>query len=457
MTPSSRSRPSPAGLDARMLLSGERSLAAGITTVKDCSQTALGWYPAAHVCRIHSSSGEWSGGTNFPGREVQRPLRPPDQARLLRASPSANPVGNERMMCNAHSRSAIRLAWRCSRWPRSPRCSPRCWWPAGARPGPSIEARPKAVAARPREVAGGSALDHDPALRRPARHASRPGRGAAQPRGHRPRPAGRDQGPAEGRQGAPEAPRPDWRDRSRCSASASSRSTSRASRTPSTMILSSKGFDDMLNRYEYLRRVQSQDTSIAEPGPGPSKPGRGHGRAGSARRVTRSPPSRPSSAHRRRCSRPARPICGREAEGPTGPGTGPGHAAAARGRRQHLQGRSRPSSRRHSRPGAPRRLGGSGAVPGRSSSSGFIWPVNGPITSPFCEPRPGRRAIPGSTSASPPGPRSRRSPTAPSRSPGPRGRYGNYTCIDHGGGCPAATRTRSRSRSPSASTSARAR
>ena len=30
-----------------------------------------------------------------------------------------------------------------------------------------------------------------------------------------------------------------------------------------TIILNSKGFDDMLNRYEYLRRVQSQDTSIA--------------------------------------------------------------------------------------------------------------------------------------------------------------------------------------------------
>ena len=69
MTPSFRSRPSPTGtLELR-----EWILAAGITTVKDCSQTALGWYPAAHVCRIHSSIGEWSGGTNFPGREVQRP------------------------------------------------------------------------------------------------------------------------------------------------------------------------------------------------------------------------------------------------------------------------------------------------------------------------------------------------------------------------------------------------
>ena len=30
-----------------------------------------------------------------------------------------------------------------------------------------------------------------------------------------------------------------------------------------TVILDSKGFDDLLNRYEYLRRVQNQDTSIA--------------------------------------------------------------------------------------------------------------------------------------------------------------------------------------------------
>ena len=37
------------------------------------------------------------------------------------------------------------------------------------------------------------------------------------------------------------------------------------------------------------------------------------------------------------------------------------------------------------------------------SSSGFIWPVNGPITSPFCEPRPWEACHPGIDIGVPPG------------------------------------------------------
>ena len=72
-----------------------------------------------------------------------------------------------------------------------------------------------------------------------------------------------------------------------------------------TVILDSKGFDDLLNRYEYLRRVQHQDTSIA---------GRVRGLRNQAKdavdrvraSATRSPPRRPSSSACRRPYKPAK-------------------------------------------------------------------------------------------------------------------------------------------------------
>jgi murein DD-endopeptidase MepM/ murein hydrolase activator NlpD len=68
------------------------------------------------------------------------------------------------------------------------------------------------------------------------------------------------------------------------------------------------------------------------------------------------------------------------------------------------------------------------------SSAGFIWPVNGPITSPFCEQRAWESCHPGIDIAVPAGTPIRAAAAGTVAIAGPSDGYGNYTCIDHGGG-----------------------
>jgi peptidoglycan DL-endopeptidase CwlO len=76
------------------------------------------------------------------------------------------------------------------------------------------------------------------------------------------------------------------------------------------------------------------------------------------------------------------------------------------------------------------------AGPIRAGGHGLIWPVNGPITSPF-----GPRNInghyefhPGVDIGAPTGTPIRAAASGTVTIAGPEGGYGNYTCIDHGGG-----------------------
>jgi murein DD-endopeptidase MepM/ murein hydrolase activator NlpD len=84
-------------------------------------------------------------------------------------------------------------------------------------------------------------------------------------------------------------------------------------------------------------------------------------------------------------------------------------------------------------------LGAGGALPAgpiRGGAHGLIWPVNGPITSGF-----GPRTINGRTEfhpgvdiGVPTGTAIRAAASGAVSIAGPEGGYGNYTCIDHGGG-----------------------
>ena len=76
------------------------------------------------------------------------------------------------------------------------------------------------------------------------------------------------------------------------------------------------------------------------------------------------------------------------------------------------------------------------AGPVRAGSGRFVWPVNGPITSPFCERRSWESCHPGLDIGAPEGTPIRAAdagrvvllqPTAAS------GGYGNYTCVQHSG------------------------
>jgi murein DD-endopeptidase MepM/ murein hydrolase activator NlpD len=71
------------------------------------------------------------------------------------------------------------------------------------------------------------------------------------------------------------------------------------------------------------------------------------------------------------------------------------------------------------------------AGPIQQGSGGWIWPVNGPITSPFCEPRPWEACHPGMDIAVPTGTPIRAAASGRVAIAGWVGGYGNYTCIQH--------------------------
>jgi murein DD-endopeptidase MepM/ murein hydrolase activator NlpD len=71
------------------------------------------------------------------------------------------------------------------------------------------------------------------------------------------------------------------------------------------------------------------------------------------------------------------------------------------------------------------------AGPIQQGSGGWIWPVSGPITSPFCEPRPWEACHPGMDIAAPTGTPIRAAASGRVAIAGWVGGYGNYTCIQH--------------------------
>src|SRR5262249_19843860 len=76
------------------------------------------------------------------------------------------------------------------------------------------------------------------------------------------------------------------------------------------------------------------------------------------------------------------------------------------------------------------------AGPIKRGNGSLIWPVNGPITSPFCERRPWEACHPGIDIGVPSGTPIRAAPAGkvvPEQSAGQSGGYGNFTCIQHTG------------------------
>src|SRR5262249_20332724 len=77
--------------------------------------------------------------------------------------------------------------------------------------------------------------------------------------------------------------------------------------------------------------------------------------------------------------------------------------------------------------------GGGAAGPIRAGGGGLIWPVNGPITSPFCERRAWEACHPGIDIGVASGTPIRAAASGRVIIAGPEGGYGNYTCIQHAG------------------------
>ena len=70
-------------------------------------------------------------------------------------------------------------------------------------------------------------------------------------------------------------------------------------------------------------------------------------------------------------------------------------------------------------------------APIRAGSGAFVWPVNGPITSPFCERRSWESCHPGIDIGVGTGTPIRAAQTGQVVLAGPQGGYGNFTCVAH--------------------------
>jgi murein DD-endopeptidase MepM/ murein hydrolase activator NlpD len=195
-----------------------------------------------------------------------------------------------------------------------------------------------------------------------------------------------------------------------------------------TVILNSDGFDDLLSRYEYLQRIQSNDTSIAV-------------RVRDLRDQTKETVERVKAARdeiaakRAELARTRSELESRE-----------GDLAAAR--QQDQQALSQVDEHQDQLEGEIGELEGqiqaqlqaaatsvpaqpAGPIQGESSA-GFIWPVNGAVVSPFGM-RWGRLHA-GIDIAVPAGTPIRAAASGTVVLAAYTDGYGNYTCIDHGGG-----------------------
>ena len=225
-----------------------------------------------------------------------------------------------------------------------------------------------------------------------------------------------------------------------------------------TVILESHGFNDMLSRYGYLQRISSQDTSIAV-------------------RVKHLRNQEKSTVDRVRAARDA--IAAKKSElerSQAALEAKQGDLLNARQKDQQVlnqvqqtqdrlegnisdisaqiasqlqaqqqaeaaqaaaQARAQAQAQ-SSTTTAPSTSSGATTAPAGpvqgESSSGMIWPVNGPVTSPFCEQRAWESCHPGIDIGVPSGTPIHAAAAGTVAIAGPESGYGNYTCIDHGGG-----------------------
>jgi murein DD-endopeptidase MepM/ murein hydrolase activator NlpD len=199
-----------------------------------------------------------------------------------------------------------------------------------------------------------------------------------------------------------------------------------------TVILDANGFDDLIERYEYLRRIEEQDTSLVDRVRGLRNESRETvARIEAARNEIR--------AKKAELERTRMQLEEREAELDAVRDRKAAALDSVRTDIEHLEGdigdiegqiqaqlQAAQSSTTPEVAPLP-----AGPVQGESAS-GWIWPVNGPVTSPF-GPRWGRMHE-GVDIAVPAGTPIQAGQAGSVVIAAPTGGYGNYTCIDHGGG-----------------------
>jgi murein DD-endopeptidase MepM/ murein hydrolase activator NlpD len=202
-----------------------------------------------------------------------------------------------------------------------------------------------------------------------------------------------------------------------------------------TVILQSDGFEDMLERYEYLQRIQDQDSAIVS---------RVRGlRTEQAELVETIEIAKEEIAAKRRElvrtrvqleARQADLQAARAARADTLASVEQ-HIEKLEGDVSDLQGEIQAQLQAAAQEQAAAQTAPPETIPAgptQETSSGFIWPVGGSVTSPFGM-RWGRMHE-GVDIAVPAGTPIKAADSGTVAIAAPTGGYGNYTCVNHGGG-----------------------
>lgn len=197
-----------------------------------------------------------------------------------------------------------------------------------------------------------------------------------------------------------------------------------------TVVLNSKGFADLLERGEFLSRIQDADNKIIT-------------LVRSAQKDATATAARLDKLEHRQQQLTAIVLKRRDEVAVVKNeliGTRVGYESTKQGKKNAL---TKVKGERHeledhldellkeSAKIQARLQGALPAGPIKGGSGRFIWPVNGPITSPFCESRSWESCHPGIDIAVPIGTPIRAADGGTVRLAGPAGGYGNYTCVQH--------------------------
>jgi len=205
-----------------------------------------------------------------------------------------------------------------------------------------------------------------------------------------------------------------------------------------TVVLSSHGFADLLERGEFMQRVSEQDQKIIEI----VRTAKADATA-TAKRLDR---LEHRQQHLTQIVQQRRDEIANAKQGLIGTKVGlantradKAHAlAGVRSQRQQLEGNLSGLKKEQSKIEATlqQAQGNLPAGPIKHGNGSLIWPVNGPITSPFCERRAWESCHPGIDIGVPSGTPIRAAAAgrvALVQSAGASGGYGNFTCIQHTG------------------------
>jgi murein DD-endopeptidase MepM/ murein hydrolase activator NlpD len=200
-----------------------------------------------------------------------------------------------------------------------------------------------------------------------------------------------------------------------------------------TVVLNSKGFADLLERGEFLGRIQDQDNQIITL----VKNAKADATSTAARldKLERRQQQLTALVLERRNQVAAvrMQLVGTRVGYENTRSAKQGALAKVRSERKALETHLSELQKESAKVQAELQPGAAGlpAGPIKGGSGRFIWPVNGPITAPFCESRPWEACHPGMDIGVPTGTPIRAADGGRVAIAGWVGGYGNYTCIQH--------------------------